>query len=102
MYLLETLKKTLETVTGIGRPSARAVREAVHERKAHETMFRDDGTIPNNPVAAPWGFPIPAIPQRHSRNCSSAMAGETPGATTSMITCITIRAPMKCSALRAD
>jgi uncharacterized protein YjlB len=49
MYLLETLKKTLETVTGIGRSSARAVREAVHERKAHETMFRDDGTIPNNP-----------------------------------------------------
>jgi len=49
MYLLETLKKTLESVTGIGRPSPRELREAVQERKAHQTMFKDDGKIPNNP-----------------------------------------------------
>jgi uncharacterized protein YjlB len=49
MYLLETLKKTLETVTGIGRPSARSAQQAVRDRKAHETMFKDDGAIPNNP-----------------------------------------------------
>jgi uncharacterized protein YjlB len=49
MYLLETLKKTFETVTGIGRPSARSARQAVRDRKANETMFKDDGAIPNNP-----------------------------------------------------
>ena len=49
MYLKETLKKAVESVTGIGRPSARALRQAVHERKAHKTMFKDDGKIPNNP-----------------------------------------------------
>ena len=49
MYLKETLKKAVEIVTGTGRPSARALRQAVHERKAHKTTFRDDGKIPNNP-----------------------------------------------------
>ncbi len=49
MYLRETLKKTLETVTGIGRPSTRSARPTIRDRKAHETMFKDDGTIPNNP-----------------------------------------------------
>jgi len=49
MYLLESLKKTFETVTGMGKPSARVVHDAVHARKAHETMFKDDGSIPNNP-----------------------------------------------------
>src|SRR4051812_22858666 len=49
MYLLESLKKTFETVTGVGKRSARAAHEAVHARKAHETMFKDDGSIPNNP-----------------------------------------------------
>lgn len=46
MYLLETLKKTLETVTGIGRPPAQS--QTIRDRKAHETMFEDDGAIPNN------------------------------------------------------
>jgi uncharacterized protein YjlB len=50
MYLLETLKKTFETVTGIA--SAQSVRQAIRDRKAHETMFKDDGTIPNNPKLA--------------------------------------------------
>jgi uncharacterized protein YjlB len=49
MYLLETLKKTLETVTGIARPSARSVRQTIRDRKAHETVFEDDGATPNNP-----------------------------------------------------
>ena len=49
MYLLETLKKTIGTVTRMGRPSARAAQDAVHNREAHETMFTDDGSVPNNP-----------------------------------------------------
>jgi uncharacterized protein YjlB len=48
MYLLESLKKKFETVTGMAKPSALAVRASVRERTAHETMFADDGTVPNN------------------------------------------------------
>jgi uncharacterized protein YjlB len=48
MYLMENLKKTFETVTGMGKPSARGARPAVRDRKAHETMLQDDGVIPNN------------------------------------------------------
>ncbi len=49
MYLLESLKKTFETVTGAGRPSHAAVEASIAARKPHRTMFRDDGVIPNNP-----------------------------------------------------
>ena len=49
MYLVENLKKTLESLTGIRKPSATAVRALVRDRKAHATMFADDGAIPNNP-----------------------------------------------------
>jgi len=49
MYLLESLKKTAEEVTGVGKPSAKAVRESVRGRKPHTALFRDDGSIPNNP-----------------------------------------------------
>jgi uncharacterized protein YjlB len=49
MYLLDGLKKKLETVTGMTRPSLQAIRASVRERAAHETMFADDGTVPNNP-----------------------------------------------------
>ena len=49
MYLKETLKKTFKTVTGMGKPSPRAMRQAVRDRKPHGTMFKDDGSIPNNP-----------------------------------------------------
>jgi uncharacterized protein YjlB len=49
MDLLETLKKKLESVTGMAGPSAHSARESVRERVAHETMFADDGSVPNNP-----------------------------------------------------
>jgi uncharacterized protein YjlB len=49
MYVLDNLKKSLEKVTGIGKPGTRAARNAVHKRKAHKAMFKDDGVIPNNP-----------------------------------------------------
>lgn len=49
MYLLDSLKKTAEKVTGMGKPSPRAVQESVRARKAQAARFRDDGSIPNNP-----------------------------------------------------
>jgi uncharacterized protein YjlB len=48
MYVLETLKKTFEQVTGIGKRSSAAVRGLVRRRKAHAAVFADDGAIPNN------------------------------------------------------
>jgi uncharacterized protein YjlB len=48
MYVLETLKKTFEQVTGAGKHSAAAMRRFVRRRKAHAVMFEDDGAIPNN------------------------------------------------------
>ncbi len=48
MYLREALKKTFETLTGIGRLPAEQVEQCVRERKAHEFMFVDDGRVPNN------------------------------------------------------
>jgi uncharacterized protein YjlB len=47
-YVLETLKKTFEQVTGVGKPSA-SLHRCIRRRKAHTTMFEDDGAIPNNP-----------------------------------------------------
>jgi uncharacterized protein YjlB len=49
MYILESLKKKFETITGMAKPSAKSVRESIRERVGHETMFADDGAIPNNP-----------------------------------------------------
>jgi uncharacterized protein YjlB len=47
MDFIEALKKTLETFTGIAKPSAPS--PIIHDRKAHATVFQDDGAIPNNP-----------------------------------------------------
>jgi uncharacterized protein YjlB len=49
MYLLETLKKTFEQVTGAGKPSSASLQRFIRRRKAHATTFEDDGAIPNNP-----------------------------------------------------
>src|SRR5262249_54879135 len=50
MSVKETLKKTVETVTGMAKPSSREARDAV-KRVAPETiLFSDDGTTPNNPT----------------------------------------------------
>ena len=48
MFVLESLKKTLGKVTGVGRPSASSARRAVRRSKPHALMFKDDGSIPNN------------------------------------------------------
>lgn len=50
MYLTETLKRTFERVTGRGRPSVRKARAAVRPRKPQTFVFKDDGSIPNNPL----------------------------------------------------
>jgi uncharacterized protein YjlB len=46
MYLLETLKKTFEMMTGAGLPSHTSLEASV---TPHTTIFCDDGVIPNNP-----------------------------------------------------
>ena len=48
MYVLENLKKTLERVTGAGKPSVPAARRAVRRSKPHAITFKDDGSVPNN------------------------------------------------------
>ena len=50
MYAKESLKRTFERVTGIGRPKRREARTSVRPRKAQATRFKDDGLIPNNPT----------------------------------------------------
>jgi uncharacterized protein YjlB len=50
MYLTETLKRTFERVTGRGKPSVRKARAAVQKRKPKTITFKDDGSIPNNPL----------------------------------------------------
>jgi uncharacterized protein YjlB len=50
MFILENLKRSLEQVTGRGKPSVRQIRQRVLRRRAKTFLFRDDGAIPNNPV----------------------------------------------------
>jgi uncharacterized protein YjlB len=49
MYVTETLKRAYERVTGRGKPTPRQARAAVVRRRPKTFMFKDDGTIPNNP-----------------------------------------------------
>jgi uncharacterized protein YjlB len=70
MYALERLKKTVEAVTGIGKPSARAVRESIRRRKPNTARFHDDGSIPNNPK----------LPFVHYRSPLRLPAGSDPAA----------------------
>jgi uncharacterized protein YjlB len=65
MDIVETLKKNFESVTGRGKPSLRALRGSIRPRKAHATMFKDDGRIPNNPK-------LPFIHYRSPVNLSQA------------------------------
>jgi uncharacterized protein YjlB len=50
MFILETLKRTFEQVTGRGRPSGAQVRNRVIRRRPKTFLFRDNGRIPNNPA----------------------------------------------------
>ena len=49
MYVVESLKRLFERVTGYGQPSRHQARDLVHPREASENHFKDDGLIPNNP-----------------------------------------------------
>jgi uncharacterized protein YjlB len=49
MYAKETIKRTFERVTGLGRPTRREARTTVRRRKPQAIHFADDGVIPNNP-----------------------------------------------------
>jgi uncharacterized protein YjlB len=65
MYIVETLKKTIQSVTGRGKPSPQTLRRSVRLRKAHATMFKDDGSVPNNPK-------LPFVHYRSPVNLSDA------------------------------
>ena len=46
MPALEVLKRTVERITGFGKPSGKTARAAVRECKAWTSMFKDDGAVP--------------------------------------------------------
>jgi uncharacterized protein YjlB len=48
MRIPESVMKTIETLTGYGRPSRRAVRALLRVRKPQRLHFADDGRTPNN------------------------------------------------------
>src|ERR1700692_4138248 len=48
MYVLETLKRTFEQITGVGKHSFASMHRFIRRRKAHAVTFEDDGAIPNN------------------------------------------------------
>jgi uncharacterized protein YjlB len=49
MPIVEDIKRTLERVTGLGRPEGRDLLKLTRARKPHLHRFRDDGETPNNP-----------------------------------------------------
>lgn len=106
MPLAEQIKKAAETVTGIGRPSADDLVELVNRRTPRLYQFEDDGKTPNNPSLPLMHYHDVLRSRRGldsaaARSCSPPMAGRIPGATGSMISCISTPALMKCLALRA-
>ena len=50
MYAGEAVKRTLERMTGLGRPSRQRTMGAVRGRRPQTFVFKDDGTVPNNPT----------------------------------------------------
>lgn len=63
--LLEDIKKTAESLTGLARPGPRQAQAAVRDRKAGTWLFKDDGLVPNNPA---W----PVIRYRGAVNLKAA------------------------------
>jgi uncharacterized protein YjlB len=49
MPVMEGLKRVVEKLTGIGRPSRRRVERLTRPRRPELLRFRDDGQTPNNP-----------------------------------------------------
>jgi uncharacterized protein YjlB len=48
MALLESAKKFIERLTGLGRPSRDKLADAIRARKPQRLAFRPDGFVPNN------------------------------------------------------
>jgi uncharacterized protein YjlB len=48
MYETEELKKTVEKLTGRGRPDARQLEQAIWRRRPSVFRFEDSGLVPNN------------------------------------------------------
>jgi uncharacterized protein YjlB len=48
MYAIETLKSSIERLTGAAKLTASALRSRLRERKAQTWHFKDDGATPNN------------------------------------------------------
>lgn len=49
MYVLESLKRNVEKMTGLGRPDGADLKALVRTRKANAFRLADDGRTPNNP-----------------------------------------------------
>jgi uncharacterized protein YjlB len=50
VYAVDSLKSSLERITGIARPTPKEVGKLLKPRTAKTAFFRDDGSIPNNPT----------------------------------------------------
>jgi hypothetical protein len=48
MPLLEDAKRSIERVTGLGRPARKDLALLIQSRKPHLLRFKDDGETPNN------------------------------------------------------
>ena len=48
MFAFESVKRTVENITGLGRPSRRDLQGLVRPRKPNIFHFKDDGLTPNN------------------------------------------------------
>jgi len=70
MPILEDAKKTLEKLTGLGRPATEEIFGLVRQRKANFHRFKDDGKTPNNP----------ALPLIHYRSPVALLASYDPAA----------------------
>ena len=49
MSMLESAKKSVETLTGLWRPAKNDLASITRKRKPHIFAFKDDGKTPNNP-----------------------------------------------------
>jgi uncharacterized protein YjlB len=69
MSIIEDVKRTIEQVTGLGRPSAEALADAARRRKPNLFRFKDDGETPNNPALP---LVVYRTPVRRLARCDAA------------------------------
>jgi uncharacterized protein YjlB len=48
--VIENIKRGLQRITGLGRPSSEEAKDAVREVEPNQFMFTDTGAVPNNPT----------------------------------------------------